>query len=483
MTGERSGPNVLVLCSDQQRFDAYGAYRNAEVRTPRLDRLATEGVLFENCYVQSPVCAPSRATMFTGRYPHVHGLYANGVSLPPDERLFTKALADAGYDCGLVGKLHLSACFRGRTEPRLDDGFRVFRWAHDPHPGSSENQYHRWLKAVAPDLYEAAADRDSPVEFDSLPTEFHYSRWIGNETIEFLREGREHDKPFFFIANFFDPHHSFGAPKEYLDLYDAETLSRPVTREDELATKPPVHREASRRSYAGHLPGFAEYSDDELQRVKAAYYAMVTLIDDEVARILVALDDLGLAEDTLVIFTSDHGEMLGDHQLLLKGPFMYEPAVKVPLVLRWPGRLPEGQRRTELVGWLDVPSTIMEAAQVPPLPGFQGDSLLGVARGDDGAWTRDWALCEYRDSGHPYDPPVHVTMLRHGQWKLVVHHGAPVSSRPRTGELYDVEADPHELTNLWDDPAHAQTRVRLQEKLLDVLVATEDRSQPREAAW
>jgi arylsulfatase len=218
-----------------------------------------------------------------------------------------------------------------------------------------------------------------------------------------------------------------------------------------------------------------------LQEVKAAYYAMVSLVDDEVGRILDALDREGLAENTLVVFTSDHGEMLGDHQLMLKGPMMYEQAVRVPLILRWPDVLPAGIRCPELVQWIDLSATILTATGTPGPHRGQGQDLLPLATG--GARGRDWALSEYRNSGQPYDPPVHLTMLRRDHWKLVVQHGAPATDGDRTGELYDLDADPDELRNLWDDPAHRDVRTRLQEFLLDVLVATEDRTQPREAAW
>ncbi|WP_031464468.1 sulfatase-like hydrolase/transferase [Sciscionella sediminilitoris] len=481
--GAADRPNILFLCTDQQRFNALRAAGNSEIETPALDRLADQGVLFENCYVQSPVCAPSRASLMTGQYVHAHGLWANGVGIDRNARLFTKELAEAGYDTGLVGKLHLAACFGGRTEPRIEDGLRVFRWAHDPYPGSSENHYHRWLRTAWPDLYARAVDPADPLGFDEMPTEAHYTRWIGNETVEFLTEGRERGKPFCFIANFFDPHHGFGAPKEYLDRYRPETLAPPITRPGELDGKPEILREASRESYAGHERGYTDYTAGELQATRAAYYAMVSLIDDEVGRILDTLEQQGLAESTLVVFTSDHGEMLGDHQLMLKGPMLYEQAVRVPLILRWPGKLPAGQRRAELVQWLDLPSTILDAAGVSGLPRAQGQSLLPLAAGTGEAAPRGWALAEYRNSGHPYDPPVHTTMLRHGKWKIVVHHGDPATSRTRTGELYDLETDPDELVNLWDEPDFARQRATSQELLLDVLVATEDRSQPRDAFW
>ncbi|WP_328999578.1 sulfatase-like hydrolase/transferase [Kribbella sp. NBC_00709] len=464
-------PNVLLLCTDQQRFSALGAYGNDEIETPNLDRLAAQGVVFENCYVQSPVCAPSRASLMTGKYLHAHGLWANGVGLPDGERLFSKDLAEAGYDCGLVGKFHLNACFGGRSEKRHDDGFRVFRWAHDPYPGSSENEYHRWLYTLRPDL--AGAD----VDYDTLPTDLHYSRWIGNQTIDFLTRSRDRDKPFLFIANFFDPHHGFGAPEEYVRRYREKQLTRPIP--DDLAGKPPIQTEASKASYAGHARGYTSYTADELQEVKAAYYAMVTLVDDEVGRILDALDAEGLGEDTLVVFTSDHGEMLGDHQLMLKGPMMYDQAVRVPLILRWPAEIAPGTRSPELVQWIDLAPTILTAAGLDPRG--QGQDLLPLAT--NRARARGWALSEYRNSGHPYDPAVHLTMLRRDQWKLVVQHGSPATSRERPGELYDVVADPNEQQNLWDDPLHRGIRTELQEFLLDVLVATEDRSQARVADW
>ncbi|MDP9363987.1 MAG: sulfatase-like hydrolase/transferase [Chloroflexota bacterium] len=482
-------PNILCICTDQQRYDALGAYGNGTIRTPGIDGLARDGVLFERCYVQSPVCAPARASLVTGRYVHAHGLWANGVALPGHLPLFPRALADAGYDCGLIGKLHLAAAFGGRTESRLDDGFRFFAWSHDPSHPSPENAYHRWLEARFPEQYAAATAPGAgrrghePGRFDAMPTEAHYSRWVRETAVEFLRLERDPDKPFFLWANFYDPHHPFVVPREYLDRYDPATLPTPIDEPAGLAGKPPVQAEASRESYAGKARGFADYSPEELREAIRAYYAMVTLVDDETRAILAALDELGLAEDTLVVFTSDHGEMLGDHRLMLKGPMLYEPAVRVPLILRWPGRLPAGERRPEIVEWIDLCPSFLAAAGLPPLLGNQGLDLLPLARGEGDATRRDWALCEYRDSGHPYEPSVHVTMLVRGRYKLNVYHGLPATERERTGELYDLEADPDELSNLWDDPAHASVRVELEEFLLDTLVATEDRSQPREAFW
>ncbi|MGI8417342.1 MAG: sulfatase-like hydrolase/transferase [Nakamurella sp.] len=475
--------NVLLLCTDQQRFDALGAAGNPQIHTPHLDRLAAQGAMFKTCYAQSPVCGPSRASLMTGQYVHAHGLWANGVGLGADHPLVSRSLADAGYDCGLVGKFHIGgACIDGRVEPRLDDGFRVFEWAHDPYPGSTKNAYHQWLQQQWPERYRLALDPDSPLSFDTMPTESHYSHWIAGRTIDYLRNAG-HDRPFFFVANFFDPHHDFGAPEEYTEMYDGAALDPPISRPAELADKPSVQTSASHESYAGHARGFTSYTPDEIQHIKARYYAMVSLVDDEVGRIVDELDDAGLGQDTLVIFTSDHGEMLGDHQLLLKGPMMYEGAVRVPLIMRWPATFEAGTVRSEPVELIDLTATILDVAGISAFPGLQGSSLVAMASDPSADAPRDWALCEYRNSGHPYPVPIHTTMLRNGTDKIVVWHGDPSSARGREGELYDLSVDPQELVNLWDQPAHRDRQRRLEALLIDVLVDTEDRSREREGYW
>lgn len=472
-------PNILLICTDQQRFDALGASGNPHIQTPNLDRLAQQGVRFDRCYVQSPVCGPSRASLMTSRYLHSHGLWANGVDISPHEELFTKVLADAGYDCGLVGKFHLGAAQHGRTEPRVDDGFRIFKWAHDPYVRNPQNEYHNWLDRKFPGLLDTTLDEGGPNAIDKLPTESHYSHWVGEEAIEFLQKTRDQDKPFCFIVNFFDPHHGFGAPPEYRALYDAASLPAPVTSEDDLVTKPAIYTEASAKSYAGTAPGFQDYSGDEIQDIKAEYYAMVTLVDKEVGRILDSLDEEGIADETVVIFTSDHGELLGDHQMLLKGPMMFDCSVRVPLIFRWTGRFPEGKVRDDIVEWIDIAPTLLDAIGIDGLSRGQGRSLLQIIQGRRAGEPRDWALSEYRNSCIPYEIPVHTTMLRQGDWKLVVHHGEPSTARKQDGELYNLAEDPNELANLWHEPEAMMERLRMEERLLDVLVATEDRSRPR----
>lgn len=482
-------PNILLLMTDQQRFDALGCAGNPHIKTPHLDRLAENGALFETCYVQNPICSPSRASFATGLYPHSHGLWANGVSLRGDMPLISKTLAEAGYDCGMAGKQHLAPCANG-AEPRLDDGYRVYKWSHDPIHRSLENSYHRWLEEKHPAIWaglgqnagesaEAGNVAKGATAVDTLPVEAHYSHWIADEAIAFIGAARE--QPFYFMANFFDPHHPFGAPKPFRDLYDADALPPPSGNLAELGGKPSVQREYHDKSYGGHAPGFAEYSEAELREARAGYYAMVSMIDAEVGRILKALEDAGQIDDTLVIFTSDHGEMLGDHAIMLKGPMLYDALVRVPLIVSWPGRVRPGQRLSEIVQNIDLTATLADVAGVDRE--MQGESLLPLVAGGAASEWRDWALAEYRDSGHGASPPVHTTMLRHKDMKLVVWHGSPATQRVRDGELYDLANDPRELANLYHDPAWRDERERMKDMLLDVMEATEWPRPERTAQW
>lgn len=473
-----TSPNILILCTDQQRLDSLGAFGNEFVNTPVLDALARDGVSFGNCYVQSSVCAPSRASLMTGKYPRNHGLWANGVDIRPHERLFTRALADRGYDCALVGKFHLGSAQHGRVEPRIDDGFRIFRWAHDPYVRSTGNSYHAWLEQNFPGVLDAALAAGEEA-IDQVPVEQHFTHWVAEEAIEYITKTRAPDSPFCLLANFFDPHHAFAAPEEFRRQYDADQLPPPVTYDGELTSKPPIYTEAAAASYNGAQRGYLDYSPEELKDAKAQYYAMVSLLDHEIGRILSALELAGLREETIIIFTSDHGELLGDHQLMLKGPMMYECSVKVPLIVRWPERGAAGVRHDGLVQWIDLAPTIAEACDLGSVSTHQGTSLVPILTGESSDPLRDWALSEYRDSCFPYDPPVHTTMLRWNNWKIVVHHGAPSTARARTGELYDLSADPLELENLWDRADFRDVRADLESRLLDTLVATEDRSGAR----
>ena len=480
-------PNILLICTDQQRRDTLTCYGAHGAKTPNLDRLASQGARFENCYVQNTICAPSRASLFTGMYVRNHGLWANGVTLPEQRRMFSRILADSGYDCGMIGKQHLSACDGWQTEPRRDDGYRVFEWSHGKNHRSVQNAYHKWLRAHYPDIYETAFPAKGSNEnthianmsktgtpIDSVPPHAHYTQWVADRAIDFITTPRD-DQPFFLVANFFDPHHPFGVPQEYRDRINADDIGPPHIRDGELAEKPTRQTDYSRTSYGGEAPGFQDYTPEQIKEIRAIYYAMVAFIDDEVGRILASLDAAGLTDDTLVLFTSDHGEMLGDHAQLMKGPMMYDAAARVPLLMRWPARIEAGTVVNELVQWIDLSATCLDAARCAPMDQGQGASLLPLAVSSAPAW-RSWALSEYRDSGIAAAPSILTTMIRSGDWKLVIWHGDPVTGRSAEGELYDLASDPYELVNLYARPEHSGRRQRMKRLLLDVYAETENRS-------
>lgn len=495
MTQAMRRPNILFLCTDQQRGDSLNCTGASWAVTPNLDKLACEGALFHNCYVQNPVCSPSRASLFTGKYVANHGLYANGVPLPARQCIFTRTLADAGYDCGMIGKQHLYPCDTWHTEPRGDDGYRVFEWAHGPNHRALENDYHRWLRKTRPETYaeifpDKGANENTEygnraktgTPIDHVPKEAHYSHWVAERAIDFITHPREEGKSFCLVANFFDPHHPFGAPQEFRDKIDADAIPAPNTREGELKDKPKQQMAYSEKGYGGAAPGFLEYTEEQIREIRAQYWAMIALVDYEVGRILAALDETGLSEDTLVIFSSDHGEMLGDHQQLLKGPQLYDDLTRVPLIARWPGQIAPETEIDELVQWVDLPATFLDASGCAQGRGVQGQSLLPLASGKRDGW-RNWALSEYRYSGFTTDPLIMTTMVRFEDWKLIVWHGSPATGGQRNGELYNLAVDPGELQNLFHDPNHADLRRRMKGILLDVMAETEDRTEPRVRPW
>ena len=472
-------PNILWICTDQQRYDTIACMGNPHIRTPNLDRLAAEGVAFSHAFTQSPVCTPSRACFLTGRYPRTTRTRQNGQNIPADEVLVTKMLADQGYDCGLSGKLHVSAA-QGRVEQRIDDGYRVFHWSHHPNPDWAENAYIHWLEAKGhkwDDLYHRP--KDSAHAYPGVPAALHQSTWCFEKSIEFISE--ERDCPWLFSINCFDPHHPFDPPPEYLERYDPDALPDPNYTPGELDAKPCFQQIDHAGAYGGHGMAIDKLTPRQRREVIAAYYAMIEQIDDQVGRILKALDDTGQRDNTIVVFHSDHGEMLGDHGIYLKGPHTYDCAVRVPLILSWPGHFQSGLVSDALVELVDLTPTLLDAIGMPKPERVQGDSFLNICRGvADPHDHKDYVYTEYYNAltGFKWhDPRPYVTMIRTRTHKLAVQHTLDV------GELYDLEADPAETHNLWDSPDHQAVKVDLMKHVADACAFTTDPMPARVAGW
>ncbi len=491
-------PNILMICTDQQRWDTLGATGNTFVNTPDIDALYAGGAAVPSAYCQSPVCTPSRASFLTGRYPRTTRTRQNGQDIPADERLLPRILADAGYACGLAGKLHISACHPDVSpvyERRIDDGYHVFHWSHHPAMAMSENPrgggfarlpnwplnaYNLWLSEKGA-RYETQAFEGCEHISIGPEAENHQTTFCAEKTIEFLNAHKGGDTPWMFSVNFFDPHHPFDPPKSYLDRYleRLDDIPLPPYVEGELDNKPTYQGIDHRGAYGGNagLP-FDKMSDRDHRLVRAAYYAMCDLVSDQVGRIVKALQDSGQREDTLVVFMSDHGELLGDHGIYLKGPFFYEPSIRVPLVLNWPGVIPP-QSVDGLVELVDLMPTLLEAAGLPEEPGVQGKSLWNGIVAGKGRSQRENVFCEYVNamSWHAQDRPTILSMVRNDRNKLIVDHGL------NGGELYDLKEDPGETNNLWDDADHAQVKSEMLLAMCDRLAFTADPLPERKADW
>jgi arylsulfatase A-like enzyme len=386
--------------------------------------------------------------------------------MPSYERLISRIFADAGYHCGLAGKLHLSSCANHRVEQRIDDGYQEFYWSHHPQPDWPENAYSQWLAEQGVSWQDFHTEEGTPYVKPGPPAHLHQTTWCAGKTIDFLT--RNAGRPWFFSFNCFDPHHPFDPPREYLDRYDPDQMPLPKYKPGELNTKPEYQK--LDHVWAHNEPGYFDVgsmTDSDRREVTAACYAMCELIDDQFGRIMDALESTGQLENTLVIFMSDHGEMLGDHGLYLKGPHFYEEAVHVPLVMSCPGLFQEGLEVHAMVELLDIAPTLCDAAGIPYDSGFQGRSLYPICTGAaDPSIHRDAVYSEYYNAWTHHRS--YGTMLRTATQKIVVYHATG------QGELYDLENDPDEFENLWDTPKAAPLKLELMQRCFDASVLSMD---------
>lgn len=453
-------PNILWVCTDQQRWDTIHALGNDYIQTPNLDKLCDDGVAFTHAFCQCPICTPSRGAFLTGMYPRFLNACTNGNETWQGEApLVTKTLADLGYDCGLAGKLHLSAA-HNRIEPRPDDGYRVFHWSHHPHDSWPEGHaYNDWLKSQGID-HDTTKKR-----LGYIPCEYHQTRWCTDRAIDFLRE--ERDGPWLFSLNCFDPHPPLDPPKEYLDRFDIDRLPLPEFAEEDL------QEEAALAEAQVNFQSKAKRIPPEKARLNLAkYWAMIELIDANVGRLVATLEESGQRENTVIIFTSDHGHMIGDHGLINKGCRFYEGLVRVPLIVSWPGKFKSGLRCDELVELIDIAPTLLELAGEPAGDNMHGKSLLPLLTGGAGqGGHREYARSTYTDTLQ--GPKSRATMIRDRQYKLVVYHGTGL------GQLFDLETDPNEHRNLWDSVDHAEIKGRLLMQSFDAEVMSADEGSRR----
>jgi arylsulfatase A-like enzyme len=519
-------PNFILFMTDQHRADYLGCYGHPLLRTPHIDSIAEQGVLFEQFYVASPVCMPNRASLMTGRMPSVHGVRANGIPLSHRNVTFVELLREAGYATALVGKSHLQN-FVGtpsvleRSEPpadyrqpaaalaqaqREDLNAQQYRY-EDPEfwsePGAKVatpfygfdhvdlvtghgdgvgGDFRPWLLEKEPRALELLGPENQlPHDYQcpqavrtALPEELYPTSFIAERAEAFLQGRGDSEQPFFLMVSFPDPHHPFNPPGRYWDLYRPEQMEVPEAFKRTDWTPPP-HVQAifeARQAGRAALQGMNTIGANlrEVQEARALTCGMIAMIDDAVGRVLAALEASGERDNTVLLFTADHGDHLGDHRLLLKGAEQYRDITRVPFIWADPAQAGPGQRTAALGSTIDIPATILDRARIVPFVGMQGRSLLPVTTGE--AAGRDVAFIQYEHQRtHPglgCAPRVHS--LTDGRWRISVFDGIS------WGELYDLKADPGEFDNLWDSPAAAGEKARLLERLARAEIEHVDRA-------
>lgn len=475
-------PNILLMMTDQQRFDSLGCYGFEAGHTPNLDRLAEESVVFEHCYVNNPLCTPSRASMLTGKHIQGHGVYRLYDHLPEDQILFTEWLLQSGYLTALFGKLHVSSIAFEEHKRNLHDGFEIYEWCleHSLNMDSPFNGYVKWLKATNPEFFARLYHEGRKLLH--IPRDAHMTHWAAERTIDFIRSQASSARPFFCMMSVFDPHDPYeDYPLEMSELIEADKIPVALVREGELDS-PGVLRRIQQESVAPLPP---HSSQDAIRKARLGYHASIALIDLEFGRVLDILEQAGIADNTLVIFVSDHGDLLGDHHQFGKGAALYDPCVRVPFIMRWPARFKGGQRVTHLVQPHDIAATVLAAAGAfnNELQTAMPDSIdLSPLCAGESDKSHDYVYCVYRNSGlsrtNPhtcyFDPPIHVTMIRDKRFKLIVYHDIN-PDRACEGQLFDMQADPLETENLWNSLDYANVRREMTEKLMNWLVTQEVR--------
>jgi arylsulfatase A-like enzyme len=403
-------PNVLWICTDQQRWDTLSCLGHPGASTPNFDKLAASGVNFTRAYCQSPICTPSRASFLSGMYPIANQVQRNGNDHYPDDLpLLPRMMQDAGYTTGLIGKLHLSRA-EGVAETLPEGAYSEVYWSHHPDPDwTYGHDYRDWLLEKGADPEALFANQKGAVR-EGLPVEFHETTWAGSRAKDFIK--RNAAKPWLLSINVFDPHPPFDPPRAYMEQFDPEEMPAPVFDErdlaqhaklagkvDQQAQKVIDPRNRTQSSTANDGPSHARPPDQmDALEIRAAYHAMIKQVDDMVGELCDLLEETGQRENTLVIFMSDHGEMLGDHGLLYKGCRFYDGLVRVPLIVSHPASVRPARRADDLVELVDLPQTILEFCQIPKDPQMQGASLYPFLTGKVDTLERRFVTSEYFDA-------------------------------------------------------------------------------------
>ena len=509
-------PNFLFIITDQQRADWLGCYGHPVLKTPNIDSIAARGTVFENFHVASPVCMPNRASLLTGRYPSLHGLRYNGCTLPTNTNTFVNVLADAGYHTAAIGKSHLqpftAMAPMGKTAEEIDEMpeawqvERVKDYEEEPanyqgatrydiklpyygyqhvdmvtsHGDQCGGHYGQWFKENAPD-WKALHDPENQLAHDyscpqayrtPIPEDLYPTAYIRDRAIDYITSRADENAPFFTFISFPDPHHPFNPPGKYWDMYNPNDFEVSLPYDAHKNPTPPM--QWLHKNWKGDggqtTPQTAMMLDDQqIKEAMALTAGMMAFIDDAVGDIIAALEASGQLDNTVICYNADHGDYMGDYNMLLKGALPFRSITRVPFI--WSD--PDARRQTRsdaLCSTVDLAATILDRAGLKPFNGNQGQSFLPAIKAQDG--LRHEALIEYNDGGKRlgFEEPARVRSLVTAEWRLTIYRDQD------WGELYDLKADPNETDNLWDTADHQDTRAHLTNRLAHHLIAQMDES-------
>jgi len=481
-----NGKNILLITTDQQHWNTIGCI-NPEISTPNLDRLVSEGILCNRAYCPNPTCTPTRASIITGLYPSQHGAYSLGTKLSEDVHVVGDDFCSAGYQTALVGKAHFQPlqetdAYRSlEAYPKLQDlnfwrefsgpfyGFDTVRLARNHADEAHVGQHYAvWMEDKGLDNWRdyfkpPTGTNTTQKHRWEIAEEYHYNTWIAEECCNLLESYECNDDSFFLWASFFDPHPPYLVPQPWDEMYDVENLTIPSVHEGEHDTNPPHFKltqeecpDFSSWNESGHgIHGFHSHKREGLAKDVAVYYGMISMMDKYVGQIVRRLDDLGMAENTLLVFTSDHGHLFGQHGMTAKGPFHYEDLLRVPFIARCPGVVPAGEYCDSLISLVDLPTTFLGWAEIEAPKSMVGKDQMPVLSKDVSS-VRDEVVVENRQEY----TTVHVKTLVTERFKLTVYLNQSY------GELFDLLEDPQELRNLWNCKANQGEKEALINRLL-----------------
>jgi choline-sulfatase len=426
-------PNILLIMSDEHAPQYSATYGHPIVKTPNMDRLANMGTTFENTYCNSPLCGPSRMSFMTGRYIHHINAYDNAMPLPSDTITWPHLLRSAGYDVVLSGKQHF-------VGPDQLHGFEE-QLSRDLH---SELWTKNGIHSGTPDWTKGIVDAKQPwgglaKAGPGHTTEIEVDDHVEETTLTYLRDPARKNKPWCINASFIAPHFPLVAPQRFWDLYPLDEIDLPEIPSGHLENQHPVYQRMRR------MFGCADFPEELVRIGRAGYYALITYLDEKIGRLIDCLEETGQLENTLIIHTSDHGEMNGEHGMWRKSNF-YDASARIPLQISWPGVIPQNKRVDEVVSLVDLIATLADVTETENKAPLDGHSLLPLMTSGDPTW-KDEAFSEYL--AHGVTRP--MAMLRQGDFKFNYSLGD-------LPELYDLANDPDEFHNLAQDPIH-QTRV------------------------